>query len=158
MVVILFYEQIIVLFDDKIFPANKFGCLKFIEEIVIDIRALFDEFELCSVAMSHASIKFSLEKKGDQKPVNAYHAIVRAFIEEKDDRDDDCEGSLEDHVHVSKQIEDQFQIDVLELDQFRVWYAISTLFGHSERFGYEFAGESAFYFDGEFVKQSFGVF
>lgn len=64
MVVILFDEKIIVFFDYEIFPAYQFGSLKFIEEIVVDIGPLFNELKLCSVAMSHASVEFSLQEKG----------------------------------------------------------------------------------------------
>lgn len=80
-----------------------------------------------------------------------------ALVEEKDYGYDDREGSFKDHVHVSEEIEDEFQIYVLELYEFGVRDAVSTLLGHPERLGDEFASESAFYFDCEFMKEAFGV-
>lgn len=57
---VLLNEKVIIFFDYEVFPTNKLGCLKFIEEIVIDIGALFDKFKLCSIAVGHASIEFPL--------------------------------------------------------------------------------------------------
>lgn len=65
---------------------------------------------------------------------------MRALIEEKDDGYDDGEGRFEYHIHVFEQIEDQFQVDIFQLYELGIWYAVPALFGHPERFRDEFAG------------------
>ena len=68
--------------------------------------------------MHHATIQLPLQQKGDEEPVKSNKTVVRALVEEQDDGDDDRERCLEEHVHISKQREDQPQVYVLQLHYF----------------------------------------
>lgn len=113
---VFFDKEIIVFLDDHIFPANKFGCFEFFKEIIIEIGTLFDQFEFGGIAMCHSTIKLSLKQESDQKPVDAYDTIVGALNKKNNDGHNDGERGLEYHVHVLKQVENQFQVYILQLD------------------------------------------
>jgi hypothetical protein len=96
----------------------------------------------------HTSIEFPLQEEGHQEPVYSDDTVVGTLVEEHEDGDDDGEGSLENHVHVPEQVEDQFQIHIFKLDELGVRYPISALLGHAQGLGDEFSRQSAFDFDG----------
>lgn len=158
MIVVLLNEKVVVLLDEQVLPADEFGCLELVEEVVVEVGTLFYQFEFGGVAVRHASIEFPLQEEGHQEPVDADDTVVGTLVKEDEYGDDDGEGSLEDHVHVPEQVEDQFQVDIFELDELRVRYPISAFLGHAQRLGDEFSGEGAFDFDGQFVEETFGVF
>lgn len=102
---VLFYEEVVVLFSEKSFPAYELCFSHLVEEVVVEVGAALDEAELCLIAVHHTSVKLSLQKESDDKPVDAYEAVVRALVEEQDDGYDDGKGRLEDDVHIAEKRE-----------------------------------------------------
>jgi hypothetical protein len=157
-VMVFLDEEIVVLFDYEAFISDEFGRFELAEQVVVHVGALLDESELGGVAVHHAAVEFALQEEGDEKPVDADEAVVGAFVEEETDGYDNCEGGLEDHVHVAEQVENQLQIYVLQLDQLRVRNAVAALLGHPQRLGDEFSGEGALNLYGQFMEEAFRMF
>lgn len=67
--------------------------------------------------MSHATVQFSLNEEGNQKPVDTYHTIMRALVEEQNDGNYDGKGSFKDHSHILEEGENEFQVYIFELDE-----------------------------------------
>ena len=130
MIVILVDEKIIIFLSDDVLPPNKLGRFELIQEMVVEIRPVLNQPQLCSVAMHHSAIKFSLQQKGYQEPVYANEAIVRTLTEKQKNSYDDCEGGFEYDVHIPKKSEDQFQVYVFQLNDLWIWNPISTLLRH----------------------------
>lgn len=152
MVVVLLDEEVIVFFSNESLPADEFGLPDLIEQVVVDVGPLLDEAQLGLVAVHHFAVEFALEEEGDEEPVDADEAIVRALVEEQDQRHEDGEGGLEDDVHVLEEQEDQLQVHVLQLDYLRLGYPVPALLRHPQRLRNQLPGQRAFDLDGQLME------
>jgi hypothetical protein len=108
--------------------------------------------------MCHSAIKLSLKEERNHKPVNSDKTVSFTFDEKHDDCDDDGKRDLKDQVHVSEKGEDEFEVNIFQMNDFALRNSIATLTCDSEGFGDEFSGKSGFDSDGKLMKEPFGVF
>jgi len=119
-IVVLVDEQIVVFLDEHVLATCQFGSLDLFHYLVVYFGTLVDQFEFGLVAVSHAPIELSLEEEGNDEPVDTDETIGRTLVEEQHKSSYDCDGGLEDHVHVLEQIEYQPQIDIFQLVNLRL--------------------------------------
>lgn len=115
MVVVLLYEKIVVLLNYQVFMVNYLCLLYPSEQLVVNLRSLIDEPQLCLVAVDHLGIQLPLYQEGDDEPIDPNKAVYMVFSEQKNDRNHDGKRGLNYKVHILEHVENQFQVNILQL-------------------------------------------
>ena len=75
MVMIFFHKQIIIFLNKQTLASSQLRRFDLLQDFIIDLRALVDQFQFGLIAMAHSSIEFSLQEEGDYEPINGDQTV-----------------------------------------------------------------------------------